>query len=186
MTRDPRRDTPPPTPEALAKREETESELREARMCKWLDAFAATANKREASAIAGVHYRRATDWEKRSKAEPQKFLVRWPADDPEMEPIPFHEAVEIAKGLARDMVVAEIRRRAVEGVDRPLVFQGGKTGETITEKSDLLLMFYAKQLDPSFRENYQPVDVKVSGRIDINDSARERLAERLMAAIEHP
>ena len=58
--------------------------------------------------------------------------------------------------------------------------------KTITEKSDLLLMFYAKQLDPSFRENYQPVDVKVSGRIDINDSARERLAERLMAAIEHP
>jgi hypothetical protein len=77
-------------------------------------------------------------------------------------------------------LVAEVRRRAVEGIEEPVIYQGSlcfepirdpKTGAvkrdrkgqpllsttplTIPRKSDVLLMFLIKKLDPSYRENSQ-------------------------------
>jgi hypothetical protein len=60
-------------------------------------------------------------------------------------------AAQIALGEAEK----EIRRRAIEGVDRPIIYQGQITG-TYKEYSDNLLMFITKKLDPSYRDNYQP------------------------------
>jgi len=51
------------------------------------------------------------------------------------------------------MLYAEIDRRAVEGVDKPVIYKGEITG-TYMEYSDNLLKFRRKQRDPSYRDNY--------------------------------
>ena len=67
-----------------------------------------------------------------------------------------------AARVALGDVEGEIRRRAIEGVDRPLVYRGQITRDalgnpvTIKEYSDVLLMFLTKKLDPSYKDNYQP------------------------------
>lgn len=50
-------------------------------------------------------------------------------------------------------VETEINRRAIEGTDKPVIYQGKITG-SYKEFSDNLLMFRAKRLDPSYRDNY--------------------------------
>jgi hypothetical protein len=67
-----------------------------------------------------------------------------------------------AAQVALGDVEREIRRRAIEGVDRPLVYKGQITRDeqgnsvTVKEYSDNLLMFLTKKLDPSYKDNYQP------------------------------
>ena len=51
-------------------------------------------------------------------------------------------------------VEAEINRRAIEGVDHPVIYKG-EISTTYKEYSDNLLMFRAKRLDPSYRDNYE-------------------------------
>jgi hypothetical protein len=60
-----------------------------------------------------------------------------------------------AAQVALGDVEREIRRRAIEGVDKPVIYQGQIT-DTYKEYSDNLLMFRAKRLDPSYKDNYQP------------------------------
>ena len=50
---------------------------------------------------------------------------------------------------------AEINRRAIEGIDHPVIYKGEITA-TYKQYSDNLLMFRAKRLDPSYRDNYSP------------------------------
>ena len=45
---------------------------------------------------------------------------------------------------ACDMAESELRRRGVDGILEPLVFQGKKTGHTIRRYSDVCLIFYLK------------------------------------------
>ena len=58
------------------------------------------------------------------------------------------EAAQIALGHYEK----EIRRRAIEGVDHPVIHQGVITA-TYKQYSDNLLMFRAKRLDPEYRDN---------------------------------
>ena len=55
--------------------------------------------------------------------------------------------------MALGTLEAEIHRRAVEGVDHPVIHQGVIT-TTFKQYSDNLLMFKAKRLDPQYRDNY--------------------------------
>ena len=50
-------------------------------------------------------------------------------------------------------VEAEINRRAIEGVDHPVIYKGEIT-TSYKEYSDNLLMFRAKRLDPQYRDNH--------------------------------
>ena len=54
--------------------------------------------------------------------------------------------------MALGKLDAEINRRAVEGVDHPIIYKGEITA-TYKQYSDNLLMFRAKRLDPEYREN---------------------------------
>jgi hypothetical protein len=64
-----------------------------------------------------------------------------------------------------DVLLAEARRRAVEGVDEPKMLGHGDTAQliTITRYSDPLLMFLIKQRDPSYRDNHK---IEVTGKDD--------------------
>ena len=65
----------------------------------------------------------------------------------------FKKRREMALQIYDDMLDAEIDRRGVEGVDKPVIYKGEITG-TYKEYSDNLLMFRRKQRDPSYRDNY--------------------------------
>jgi hypothetical protein len=176
---DPKRDTPAPTTEAFAKRVATVRAQTEARQRKWLTCYAEIGTMRAASDRAGVSYRRAQSWRAESEADPSRHMVAWPDGE---EPRPFHELLEVARQMACDLIEEEVQRRAL-GHERELVYKGRKTGETIREHSDLLLIFRAKRMIPAYRDNYQ-VEHTHSGKVEIGDSARDRLAEKLLQAIE--
>jgi hypothetical protein len=74
----------------------------------------------------------------------------WRQDDPR-----FCALEEEAKRLGAEILVAEIYRRAVEGIDRPVYYKGLRV-DTIKEYSDVLLMFQAKASLPDvYRERYE-------------------------------
>lgn len=66
--------------------------------------------------------------------------------------------------LALGVLELEIHRRAVEGVDKPVIYKGQIT-DTYREYSDNLLMFRTKRLDPAYKDNYdarppvQPIQI---------------------------
>jgi len=65
----------------------------------------------------------------------------------------FKKRRALADRSALGVVEAEINRRAIEGIDHPVIHQGVIT-TTYKQYSDNLLMFRAKRLDPSYRDNY--------------------------------
>ena len=76
-------------------------------------------------------------------------------------------AVEDAAEQAADRVEAEILRRAIQGIDKP-IFYKGKVVKTIKEYSDLLLIFWAKATRPGkFREQY---DMNIKGGLNVKMS----------------
>lgn len=66
----------------------------------------------------------------------------------------FHFAYHIADEAANKHIEAEIRRRAIEGWDEPLISAGKRLG-TVRKYSDVLLMFYAKKRIPEYRDKQQ-------------------------------
>ncbi len=83
-----------------------------------------------------VNVNRATVWQHRRR-------------DPE-----FAEAEERALAVFRMPIAEEIRRRAIEGVERP-VFHRGKEIGSIREYSDRLLLELAKAHIPEYRPNFK-------------------------------
>lgn len=78
-----------------------------------------------------------------------------------------------------DALEEEARRRAVEGVLRP-VYHGGKEVGAVREYSDILLIFLLKGARPwRFRDNYTPVPPLDLGRLSSEQLQR-------LAAGEHP
>ncbi len=129
----------------------------------FLAAFRETGNVRVACKAAGVgrssHY-------------------RWLAEDPE-----YHEAFDVAKLQAADVLEAEAHRRAVEGVEEPIGWYRGVAGGTVRRYSDVLLMFLLKGLLPErYRERR---DLRGSlAHIDLTQLPDHLLAR--LAAGEHP
>ncbi len=81
----------------------------------------------------------------------------------------FAAAVEEATDDAIDLVEEQIRKRAIDGVQEPVFYQGAKCGE-VTKHSDTLLMFLAKKLSPAFRE-------KTTVDLNVNDDVAKKILE---------
>ena len=67
----------------------------------------------------------------------------------------FKSRKAAALAIFMGKVELEINRRALEGIDKPLHYKGEIFGHE-RQFSDNLLMFRAKKLDPSYRDNYDP------------------------------
>jgi len=67
----------------------------------------------------------------------------------------FQEAFQQAHDISVDALVAEVRRRSLEGDSEPTGWYKGKPGGYITRRSELLLMFACKQADPSYRDRWE-------------------------------
>lgn len=81
-------------------------------------------------------------------------------NDPE-----FHDAWEECWENFLDECEDELVRRAFTGVEKELAYQGKLTGDTITEKSDTLLMFYMKGNRPEKYKDRQEITGKDGGPI---------------------
>lgn len=103
----------------------------------------------------------------------------------------YRRLFEQAAEAATDHLLAEARRRALEGVAEPVLYQGmlcyeqtanGKRGKQIVLQrySDNLLMFLIKQARPEFRETWRG-EIKHSGAIsrgpDLTRLTDEQLAD---------
>src|SRR5918996_5507340 len=97
----------------------------------------------------------------------------------------FPKRFEMALARYNERLDAEIDRRGIEGVDKPLVFRGQITRDgngnpvTIKEYSDNLLMFKKKKLDPAYKDNYQPqqgsTHINITQTvIEVHDYKRDR------------
>lgn len=112
---------------------------------RFLKAYASTANIRAACLAAGIDRATVRQWQEHDL----EFSMRFNSE---------------AKEDANDMIRAEIWRRAVQGVEKPLVSMGKLVltpeGEPMMykEHSDRLLEFLARAKMPEFREK-QTIDL---------------------------
>lgn len=99
----------------------------------FLRSYSQHGNQTRAASDVGVHRNTPDDWR---------------AKDPA-----FNEQFVVAADMATDLLVDEARRRAAEGVEKP-VYQNGKLVGHIREFSDTLLMFLIKGQRPAqYRDN---------------------------------
>lgn len=119
----------------------------------FLDSFAENANVMLSARAAGIH--RSTVYE-------------WLEHDQD-----FSLAFNQAKENAKDVLRAEIKRRAVDGWDEE-VYQLAQYAGTVRKYSDTLLIFHAKMLIPEYRDK-QTVDVNanVTGSLQNSDLSND-------------
>lgn len=137
---------------------------------KFLKAFSMTANVRAACMSAGIDRSTFYAWQEHDET----FALR------------YHQA----EAEASDVVRAEIWRRGIQGVEKPLVSMGklvyDEQGKpmTVREYSDALLTLLAKARMPEFREKQQvdahithngAIDAKNTLAVDLGSLTREQL-----------
>jgi hypothetical protein len=99
---------------------------------------------------------------------------RWIEEDPE-----FARMAEEAEQEVCDFDKAEVRRRAVDGVEEPVGWWRGKPGGYVRKYSDNLLMFRVKAKDPAYRDRTEitgaggaPLTVQFESVLDADAAAR--------------
>lgn len=101
----------------------------------FLDALARTGNVSESATLAGIGRSAAYDW----RRDDSTFAADW----------------EAAVDEAADRMEREALRRAVEGVDEPVFYQGEEVGH-VRKYSDTLLIFLLKAARPEkYRERQE-------------------------------
>jgi hypothetical protein len=75
----------------------------------------------------------------------------------------FTQAFEDARRCGLEVLKDEAHRRAYEGVEEPVFYQG-EVAAHVRKYSDTLLMFLVKQADPSYREHFDVSLANTGGR----------------------
>lgn len=118
----------------------------------FLSTLRETCNVSEAARAAGIGRRTAYDWREADK----DFAAQW---------------VEAAEEAA-DRLEREAWRRAVEGVDKPVIFQGRIT-DTYKEYSDRMLEILLKGHRPEKYVEKRHLDVTSGGQSLVSQSQRD-------------
>lgn len=131
----------------------------------FLAALAATCSVTRACEAAGLGRRTVYEWR---EADPD-FAIRW----------------EKAKQLGAEVLEDEGVRRASEGVDEPVFYQGGECG-TIRKYSDTLLIFLLKGAMPEkYRDNARmELTGANGGPVQLNDTDRAARLAAIIAAVQ--
>lgn len=100
----------------------------------------------------------------------------------------FDAACREAEETATDIIESEARRRASEGWDEPVFGRqrDGSTAQvgTIRKYDGIMMIFLLKGLRPEKFSDRHTVDLQSGGKPLQLESARARLAEKLLAAME--
>lgn len=121
-------------------------------------ALAETCNVGRACTAVGISRYTAYLWRK----EMPEFAERW------------DEAMKAGVLALED----EAHRRAFDGVDEPVFYQGGECG-TVRKYSDTLAIFLLKAHNPDkYRENSK---VELTGQLKVNDMSEDEILAELAA-----
>ncbi|MHB8928933.1 MAG: terminase [Bacillota bacterium] len=106
---------------------------------------------------------------------PRQRVYKWRARSPK-----FAQAWDDAIQVSNEALEVEARRRAMEGVRKP-VYQGGRRVGFVQDYSDTLLIFLMKgNMPDKYKDRVQQEHSGPGGGpIEITDDARERLASRI-------
>ncbi len=138
---------PAERPGAEVEREGAFSRITHPKKIRFLEAFADVGTVTRAAKVAGIE-RRTHYW--------------WLKDDPD-----YAAAYQETQEQAADMIEAELVRRAVEGVEKPVHYQG-KRVDVVREYSDILLIFLLKGLRPAkYRDSYNPALITAGGNVTV-------------------
>ena len=131
----------------------------------FLAALAATCSVTRACEAAGLGRRTAYEWR---EADPD-FAARW----------------EKAKRIGAEALEDECVRRATEGVDEPVFYQGYECG-TVRKYSDTLAIFLLKGAMPEkYRENTRmELTGANGGPVQISDTERAAKIAAILAAAQ--
>ena len=119
----------------------------------WLEAYAQSGIITLASRAAGIDSTTVRSWEEHDEL----FVMK----------------KHMAREIADDLIRAEIKRRGVDGVTKPVHYQGERV-DYVTEYSDNLLMFLTKSRMPEFREKQS---IEHSGTLSITDLVKKAAEE---------
>jgi len=156
-----RRDTPQaPSDENPTPQKEVSSTKESKRL--FLEAYAEHANVMLAAKAADIHRSTVYDWQEHDQD--------------------FSFAFNLAREDAKDILRAEIYRRAKEGWDEPLVSAGMRLGR-VRKYSDTLLIFHSKMLMPEYRDKHQ-VEVSGPGGAPIQVQHLQQLTNEELDALE--
>jgi hypothetical protein len=122
------------SPEAKKRAREMREHKQRAAIKRFLEAYAQCGNLTTAAKVAKVHRSTHNGWMKTVQEYPALFNA--------------------ARDQAVEVLEAEARRRAVEGIDEP-VYQKGEQVGTVRKYSDVLLIFLLKGARPDvYRDSY--------------------------------
>lgn len=142
-------DSTPNTKELIAYSRKAFPEHLNPRQRAWLTSFAMCGKISETSRISGISWSIHYFWLEKSEA--------------------YKTAFARAEKIYSDVMIAECRRRAVEGDDKPVFGKNGELLASVKQKSDNLLMFSIKAKCPEYRDNFTinqfigPTQFSVSG-----------------------
>ena len=119
----------------------------------FLDLLASTGRKLESARLAGIKMRTLYN-----------RINRFPE---------FKERVAEAHERYNEKIEREIERRAIEGEDEPLSYQGQLTGDSIKKKSNSLLLALAKRRIPEYRDKHTEVNVQEGGVLLVKESTQD-------------
>lgn len=131
----------------------------------FLAALAATGNVTKSAKAVGVERQTVYTW----REEDADFAAAW----------------EKAMQLGVEAMEDECKRRAFDGVDKPVFYQGGECG-TVREYSDTLAIFLLKAHAPEKYRERSNVELtgKAGGPIEITETERAKRIAALFAEVE--
>ncbi len=79
----------------------------------------------------------------------------------------FADQVAQAKEIYMELILQEVHRRGVEGIDAPIVYRGKVVG-TIKKYSDRMLAVLVKHYDPEYRQRYDVTSTNKSTNVNVD------------------
>ncbi len=96
----------------------------------------------------------------------------------------FHEDCKTAESMANDLMEREARRRAIEGFDRPVIYQGEVT-ETYTDYSDSLLTTLLKGNRPEKYKERTQLSGSVGRPLTLDEETKEDVVSSILGMIKN-
>ncbi|OJU90986.1 MAG: terminase [Burkholderiales bacterium 66-5] len=109
----------------------------------------------------------------------RQTAYEWRSNSPE-----FAKAWEVAKAQGMDALEDEATRRAFEGFDKPVTFQG-EVRDTVREYSDTLLIFLLKGGKPEKYRERAEISGPGGGPIELTEGERSARVAGLLALAQH-
>lgn len=108
-----------------------------------------------------------------------RTFYRWQKDDEV-----FNEDCKTALAMANDLMEREARRRAIDGFERPIIYQGEVTGE-YTDYSDSLLTTLMKGNKPEKYKERTQLSGSVGRPMTLDEETKEDVVSSILGMIHN-